>query len=262
MKFMGLLQRARRRFRRWRVLRQLLGPWVLNAVATERPEAFFIEIGANDGQMMDPLRTTILRSRWNGLVVEPVPELYARLVANYQPVLGRVRPVNAAVSRVDGDMLFYHLRNLRGCQPLPAWALGLGSFRRDVLEKHADRIPDLHGHIHAIDVPCLSWDTLCSRYQVRSVDVLLTDTEGYDGEIIAQLDFERWRPALLIYEHHHFESAELSALDQRLRAAGYLMFREGLDTWCLDTRPGTGLSLHLLGQMPRRIQQGRYALAV
>lgn len=256
------MNRARARFARWAVMRQLVGPKVLRAVAAERPEAFFVEIGANDGKMMDPLRATIMRSRWQGLLIEPVPELFATLRDNYRALEDRVQAVNAAIGGRDGPMAFYYLRDAEGQPPLKSWAHGLGSFHKEVVLKHADRIPGIEKYLASISVPCLTWASLCSRHALKRLDVLLIDTEGSENEILAQLDFERWRPALLIYEHHHFDKTALATLDHRLRQSGYTMFREGLDTWCLDGRGESGVSAGLIGRVPRWVAQGRYAMAV
>lgn len=231
-----LPQRLRRRFARWRVLRQLAGPKVLAAFAEEVPEALFVEIGANDGKMMDPLRATVLATRWRGWLIEPVPELHAELERNYAGAGDRVIAVNAAIGTSDGPLEFHHLRELTGRPPLPGWARGLGSFRREVILKHVERLPTLPEHLTTVQVPSLTWQSFCARWSVPRVDVVLIDTEGFEAQILAQLDLVVWRPVLLIFEHHHLDPATVSALHERLRTAGYRLFTEGLDTWGLDGR--------------------------
>src|SRR5204863_9792937 len=44
---------------------------------------FFVQIGACDGVSFDALYDFVVRYRLRGIVVEPLPDLYAELVANY-----------------------------------------------------------------------------------------------------------------------------------------------------------------------------------
>jgi hypothetical protein len=48
------------------------------------PDAFVVQIGANDGSAGDPLVDAFSKTRWSGLLVEPVPHLYETLVARYR----------------------------------------------------------------------------------------------------------------------------------------------------------------------------------
>ena len=58
-------------------------PYVLAVEAAADHDFFFVQIGANDGVRNDPLWETVTRLRLRGLLVEPVPDLFARLKANY-----------------------------------------------------------------------------------------------------------------------------------------------------------------------------------
>lgn len=248
-----------RRLRLRRAIARLAGTRVLGALAQANPQAFFIQIGANDGRMMDPLRKTILASNWHGLALEPVPDLFRQLSDNYRALAGRVRPINAALAQANGTQTFYHLRATPGCAALPSWAQGLGSFRKDVILKHAQRITDIEKYLVEIQVPCLNWAALCATYQVNQLDLVLTDTEGYDYEIIRQIDFQQQRPLLLIYEHHHFDATTDRACIGLLKQQGYRLFREGLDTWAIDHRNTAPRYAQLLHRWPRWAAASSYA---
>lgn len=255
----------RRLFRRWRVRRAvagLAGTKVLAELARVRPDAVFVQVGANDGRMMDPLRKTVTESRWRGLVVEPVPALYQRLERNYRSLADRITPVNAAVAADSGEAAFYHLQDLTAADPLPDWAAGLGSFRKDVILAHEDRIPGIARHLVEIRVPCLSWGNLCASHGIDRVDLVLTDTEGYDYEIVRQIDFARYRPVVLIYEHHHFDAATDAACTELLKDRGYGLFREGLDTWAIDGERADPRYARLLARWPGWVAASRHASVI
>lgn len=252
-------------YRRWRVRRAvagLAGTHVLNELARVRPDTVFVQVGANDGRMMDPLRKTVTASRWRGLAVEPVPAFYRRLERNYRSLADRVRPVNAAVAARSGEAAFYHLRDLPDADPLPAWAAGLGSFSKDVILAHGDRIPGIERHLVEIRVPCLSWAELCATHGIERVDLVLTDTEGYDYEIVRQLDFDRYRPVVLIYEHHHFDAATDAACTGLLKSHGYGLFREGLDTWAIDGERADRRYARLLTRWPAWVAASPHASVI
>ncbi|MGH8505188.1 MAG: FkbM family methyltransferase [Stenotrophobium sp.] len=239
-------------------LARMAGPAVLKAFARRYPEAFFIQVGANDGQMMDPLRKLVLASRWRGLAIEPVPQLFRSLQQNYAAVAQRVQPVNLAVATEAGELPFFHLGNQPGLAPLPEWANGLGSFRKDVILKHANRIQGFEHYLREIKVSSVTWDELCQRYQVQRIDLVVTDTEGYDFEIIRQIDFQRGKPGMIVYEHHHFSTQTRAECRALLQGQGYLQFEEGLDTWCVH--PDAGADLMRLAR--RAIRRSRFATEV
>ena len=242
---------------RWHAL-WLAGPALLRQLAREHPQAFFVQVGANDGAMMDPLRKHVLSSRWRGLLIEPVPQLFARLKGNYAAAADRVRAVNLAIATEDGELPFFHLEDQPGLPPLPEWVAGLGSFRRDVVLKHAGRIPQFERYLSEIRVPCATWDSLCRGHGVDQIDVLVIDTEGYDFEIIRQIDFTRQRPLLLVYEHHHFDDDTRKACQALLQAHGYTLFEEVLDTWGLHA--DAGADFHKL--LARATRRSRFATLV
>jgi hypothetical protein len=70
--------------------------------------------------------------------------------------------------------------------------------------------------------------------------VLVIDAEGYDWEIIRDIDFAAWRPRLLIYEQYHLTENERVECRAHVERVGYETMEEGFDTFCLDTGPDDG----------------------
>ena len=215
---------------------QLRGPRIVRAFGRAYPTATFVQIGTNDGRKHDPIRASVVREQWTGVMVEPVPDVFSRLVANYggHP---RIKLENVAVAATSGEAPFYYVPQAAPGEQLPSWYDELGSFNKEVVLKHRDRIPRLEERLSCMTVPCVTFDELCRRNGIAAVDLLHTDTEGYDFEIIKTVDLQRTRPLLLIYEHKHFDAATREACRERLRSADYALFEEGADTWCADQRP-------------------------
>ncbi len=214
--------------------RRLAGRRLLRAFADDYPRASFVEIGSNDGKQHDHLRPFILTKAWTGIMVEPVPYVFERLQANYAGVQ-RVALENAAIADRDGPLPFYRLlapaKHER--DRLPAWYDGIGSFSRAAVLSHVDHIPDIHRRIVREEVPCLTFESLCLKHRVRRVDLLVVDTEGYDFEVLRNIDLEQHRPRLVVYEHFHLSPADRAACRARLHEVGYETMEEGFDTWSM-----------------------------
>ena len=232
------LRRSIAQLRMHWALRRFVFPKLVKAFARHFPDAVFIQIGANDGEQLDPLRSAVLKHSWRGVLVEPVPYVYARLSRNYGH-LSRLSLENVAIAEQAGSLPFYHLREAEAdvaAGKLPQWYDALGSFRKDVLLKHVEFIPDIAQRVICTQVPCISFDQLCEKHELQRVDLLQMDTEGFDYEIIKTIDFQRWRPALLIYEYLHFDAKTQQDCEALLLQAGYLLHHEAMDTWCIDGR--------------------------
>jgi FkbM family methyltransferase len=186
------------------------------------PDAFVVQIGANDGTAGDPLVDGFSKTRWSGLLVEPVPRLYERLVARYRD-RPAVRIERAAVSTRDGEAPLYRLRTVPG--ETPEWFGQLATLDREVLFKHRSSIPELESLLIKERVPVVRLPTLLERHGVSRIDLLAIDTEGQDYEILRTLDFTRFRPVLLMFEHQHLSANDKAAAYALLEKQGY-RFRE------------------------------------
>lgn len=198
------------------------------------PRAFFIQIGANDGSTSDPLRRQIAARAWRGIMVEPVPHIFRKLAANYAGV-EQIALENVAIGASDGEAQFHSLVPVDNpvAQGLPHWYAGLGSFRLDVILSHKPLIPDIEQRVVTQTLPCLTFLSLCHRHGVEHVDLIQIDTEGYDYEVVKLIDLERFRPALIVYEHVHLSAADRAACEQLLRDHGYEVGEFHLDTLAL-----------------------------
>jgi FkbM family methyltransferase len=183
---------------------------------------FFIQIGANDGIVHDPLYRYVLENRWNGVLVEPVQYYFDLLKQNYAGA-SQLQFENVAISDVDGYREFFRIRE--DLDFLPQWTKGLGSFDRAVLMKHRWVIPNIQRYIVQERVECLSFASLLKRHGVDKIDLLMIDTEGYDFEIIKQIDFDGFRPGVIIYEHKHFARSDRLNCEKLLIGRNYVLHR-------------------------------------
>ncbi len=87
---------------------------VLTHTASITPEFFFIQIGANDGMTMDPIRSYILKYKWRGILIEPQPNIFRALMANYD---GEQQLIfeNVAISPEDGVVSLFAVDDPGSC---------------------------------------------------------------------------------------------------------------------------------------------------
>lgn len=202
---------------------------VLHALSESQPRAFFIQVGANDGMALDPLRHAVTVHGWSGILVEPVPYVFDRLVANYAGTPGLIFE-NVAIADADGERELHYLPEAPDDAELWQWYHALASFDREVLLSHRRFIPDIDERVATMAVPCVTFDTLCARHSVERVDVVQIDTEGYDDKVLDLIDLARYRVQVVMYEHLHLTPADRARCTRRLEAEGFAVIADGMDT--------------------------------
>jgi FkbM family methyltransferase len=205
---------------------------LISEFAASYPEASFIQVGSNDGVQLDPLRRQVVAARWSGILIEPIPYVFARLRSNYEGH-PRVRLENVAISSENGTRELYYIPEATDDSALPPWYAALASFKKDVILQHKSEIPDIADRLATIDVPCMTFDALCAKHGIERVDLIHTDTEGYDFEIIKTIDLARLQPKIVLFEHYHMGRDTYSACIAHMTSAGYDSLAIGMDTICL-----------------------------
>jgi FkbM family methyltransferase len=210
----------------------------------ENSAPFFVQIGANDGRTEDPIHALVRRYGLRGLLVEPQPRAFQRLVQNYEEQPGLAFE-NCLLGGGDGRATFYTVRE--DAVGLPFWLHQSASLDRAIVAnalrvfrdaKGVRAIPQDHESlIDPVSVPSLSWKTLLAKHSVTKIDLLVIDTMGFDYEILKLLPFDTIKPSII-----HFEHSLLSAHDQRaclefLAGQGYSLAKVAVDTIaCLDVQ--------------------------
>ena len=170
---------------------------LLNDRLKTSKEIVFVQIGANDGASFDPLYPLIKKSpkQFRGLVVEPLKDKFELLKQTYADITS-VIPVNLAVHNTETEMVIHRVRpDLE--KRLGAWARGIASFNPE----HWKRSYLNKAHMVAEKVVCISLQNLLVTYNISNLELLVTDTEGYDFDILRHFDFGKYRPTYIHFEH-------------------------------------------------------------
>ncbi len=195
----------------------------LNGLSKTKKDLFFIQIGANDGITDDPIHKMIKRYKWSGVLIEPVLEYFKRLKLVYKDVSG-LKFVNAAISQKNGFSLLYGVSD-----QAPFWirlnTRTKNSFSKETILSHSWYMPSLEKYIVGQKVKSISFETLIKLYTKGKVDMLFVDTEGYDFEILKQVNFKKIRPTIVYYEHKHLSKSDKNKSWKMLKEHGYFIER-------------------------------------
>jgi len=194
---------------------------------------FFVQVGSNDGVSGDPLRELILANpRWRGIFIEPMDDPFERLVSTYRDV-DRFAFEHVAISDSAADCPFYYVSSetIRSAG-LPSWCDQIGSLSRDHVLRHLKFCTEEpEPLLSERRVRCETLMSVLERNGVGRIDVLHIDAESYDYQILKQLDFKRFRPKLILFEHRHLSIGDRNAATSLLSGAGYSLVNCGtMDT--------------------------------
>lgn len=178
----------------------------------------FVQVGANDGISADHLHPFIMGGKWQGVLVEPGPKPFERLLETYRGIDG-LQFVLSAISTDGGRLPFHYVEGDDG----------LSSFSIDTILAHAPKYDDLEGMIRTIDVETETLDSLCDRMGIVRPDVVAVDTEGTDDIVLQSFALEQRRPSLILFEHCHLPADRSAALRDRLQANGYRLIHDRHD---------------------------------
>lgn len=186
----------------------------------------FVQIGSNDGKKNDPISPYILKNGWKGILVEPEISNFKKLTNNYSKVNGLIFE-NLGIGPVRGEMLFYRLKDITDQEP--GWYDQVGSFDRETFIKNIHYGQDLEKRITSEPLPVITFEDLLKKNNFPKVDLLHTDTEGFDYKILRSINFAEYDIKIVLFEGEWMTQFELRELIQYLRKYNYNIFRCGVD---------------------------------
>lgn len=200
---------------------------ILKAIGN-KTEVFFVQVGSNDGVQGDPIHDLVIACKnWRGIFIEPISFLFSRLRKNYGDAT-RFIFENVAIGTEKGSKKFYYVsEKARTELDLPYWHDQLGSFNKT----HITRMlgDEMSPYIVEEDVECLPLQDVLDRNRVNAIDLLHIDTEGFDYKVLSQLDLKRYKPSIILFEHHLLTDDEFDKARKLLRSTGYSLHHYGND---------------------------------
>lgn len=206
-------------------------PYLLEQLLKEKKSSLkFLQIGANDGVSFDTLFEFVTTKGCRGVVVEPLPAYFEKLALNYRSY-PLIRPVQLAIHPTEESFPIYSVsQNKLGAYP--TWVNGIASFDRTHLIRHGVDESDISQE----SVSCMSLMRLVQQFDLLDMDYLQVDTEGFDFEVLSQLDFSKVSPSLIKFERVHMSQSNYSLLKINFQKAGYRIIEDGRDGLALIDR--------------------------
>ena len=216
-------------YRRFRKTDPTIQDRILKAIGS-KPAVFFVQVGSNDGVQGDPIHDLIVsRENWSGIFIEPIDFLFQRLRKNYGEAKRFVFE-NVAIGTEKGTKTFYYVSEKAKSElDLPYWHDQLGSFDRDHITRALG--DQMSPYIVEADIECLPLQDVLDRNGVESIDLLHIDTEGFDYKVLSQVDLARYKPSVILFEHHLLSDDEFFKARKLLR--GYRLLQYGNDTMAI-----------------------------
>jgi FkbM family methyltransferase len=199
---------------------------LLERLHRETSAVFFVEVGANDGHSFDPIHEHVVRHGWNGIVIEPLPDLFKQLVECYRRCPGVILE-NVAISEEAGERQMYRVSpNAMSDGALPSWTKGLGSFFTDRnalggVGVSAEQFEAIRPHVTTQTVRCRPLGEVLLQHRVAKLDLLQIDVEGYDYHVLQQLDWQRFSPRVIRMEWVNLPAHEQQASLALLQSQRY-----------------------------------------
>jgi FkbM family methyltransferase len=206
---------------------------VLHHIGLSEIKPSFVVIGAMDGISYDEFHNFVRTYHWSGLLVEPIPEQFRRLVYNYS-IIGcspNNKYENCAVAEHNGTTQMLMIDQAAVDQgAVHACFGGMSAIYppRNGLSSEGDA-ETVRRFGRIIEVPCLTLESLLEKHDIDAIDVLCIDAEGWDFNIFKQLDFKRWRPNLIRLEYVNLSDQEKLALTELLEINQYSYHVNGMD---------------------------------
>jgi len=156
-----------------------------------------IVIGAHSGDKLSKAIETYSKYG-NVLLVEPVPWLFKRLQEKYGSAKS-VHLLQAVISENDVDEVSF-FAPIESANEIATWGDQLGSLNPVHALGHNK---EFSSKIEEIKVRGISFGTLINKFEIEQIDVLHTDTEGYDARLLSVFPFDKIKPRELIFEYKH-----------------------------------------------------------
>lgn len=226
---------------------------VLHYYGRKSLKLFCINIGAMDGMMFDELVGYSKMYGFRGLYVEPIPYLFERLKANFteegnlfenaaiSTENSTIKMMTIEQSAIDNGLVHSCFYGMSSVYPPKN---GLGSEGdRETVEKW--------GRI--VEVPCITMDTLLTKHNITSFDVVKIDAEGHDWEIFNQIDIARFRPKLIRLEWINLDDDQKNNIIQSFKNFNYTYQIVDMDILACPTEILQEINSHTIVSEPEQL---------
>ena len=163
-----------------------------------------VQIGANDGVIFDDLNEFINRYEIQSLLVEPIKDNFDKLKEKYINS-NFVTLENSAIFNSTKDLFLYKVEK-KYLHYYDVHIPGITSLDKNHLLNHGVKLK----HIVKESVNTITIIGLLNKYNIKNLDLLYIDAEGYDGNIVLDFLSHSILKPIIIFEYIHVQNEVLN----------------------------------------------------
>jgi FkbM family methyltransferase len=160
----------------------------------DRDGGFFVEAGANDGFEQSNTYWLERFRGWNGLLIEPIPELFREALVERPDALA----FNCALVPFDYRADTVRMRH-GGLMSIVSGSHGSEEADRAYVEPAFSLRMDSE---YETEVPAWTLSAILDEVDAPEVDLLSLDVEGFEASVLRGIDLARHAPRFILVEIH------------------------------------------------------------
>jgi FkbM family methyltransferase len=140
------------------------------------------------------------------LLVEPLDYNFKLLKKNFQDY-ENIYFEQSFISNNSKSIIFYFVKEDSIKKLGKHWASGIGSFSKEhILNHKSKRFHIEESDIESMDIISQTFNQLCEKYNIDTIDNLLIDVEGHEMSILKSIDFNKILILEIKFEFKHLTS--------------------------------------------------------
>jgi len=213
---------------------------LFNLVFPSNNNLKLLQVGANDGSQSDPVNGIINQYKIKSNLLEPIP-VYFNMLQNTYKDSPWVKCHNIAIHPEGGQQ---EMTWVPPNSSLPVWCRGLNTFDTSkncikdgrggyqLKEDYSGEYwyPIIKASEEKIMVNTMKLPDFLKTNNIETIDIFVTDCEGYDWVVFEQLDLDKYKPKLIYLETHTLGDEQNTLLNNKLKKYGYNIIEKGWNT--------------------------------
>ena len=185
-----------------------------------------VVIGAHHGYWLE---SEVKKCSGKILLIEPVIYNFNQLknkFKNHKNIIFE----NIAINDKNEVKDFYYVLESSVIKLKKHWASGIGSFSKDHILKHkTKRFQITESDIKHVTIKTITFNNLITKYQIKFINKIIIDTEGFDYKIIKSINFKNIIIKEIMFEKKHLDSTfqignKLGKIKELLKNESYEFF--------------------------------------
>jgi len=156
--------------------------WLEENVFKGYKNGIFVDVGANDGLVINNTLYFEKQNNWTGINIEPIKDVYDRLIINRPNSIN----IHCAVCNNDGETEFMHNKG---------YTEMLSGIKNQFDQRHLHRINRENKQTGAtteiIKVDTKKLETILNENNIVHINYLSIDVEGAEFEVIKSINFDK-----------------------------------------------------------------------